>query len=330
MNAAAPVLIVGATGQLGTAVLLRLVASGHSVRAFVRPTSPRLAVDASGAELAFGDLRDAGSLEAACRGIETVVATANAVVPRGPASFEETEEHGYHNLIEACRAAGVRRVILMSVPLTPHDSGVETFRIKRRIEGELQRSGIPFTIFRGSLFMDDWFALMGSSIPLRGAEAHTLRRPFWFSKAFLGMVGHAIERRGLALVPGSGRARHAFITLDDVAAFLAGTVDRSETESTIHEIGGPEVLSWDEVVGVYAKVLGRPVRALHTPAGFYRAVALMLDPFSPAAANLMAMSGLCAVTDTPYATEELARRFGITLTSAEQFLSRKLALPDAD
>ena len=56
----------------------------------------------------------------------------------------------------------------------------------------------------------------------------------------------------------------------------------------------------------------------------------MLDPFSPAAANLMAMSGLCAVSDTPYATGELARRFGITLTSAEQFLSRKLALPDAD
>ncbi len=326
----ARVLVVGATGQLGTAVVLQLAASGRQVRAFVRPTSPRDALDASGAELAFGDLRDAGSLEAACRGVETVVATANAVVPRGPAGFEETEGRGYRNLIGACRGAGVRRLVFMSVPVTPLDFGVETFRIKRVIEAEIQKSGIPSTIFRGSLFMDDWFALMGSSIPLRGAESHTLRRPFWFSKAFLGMVGHLIEKHGLALVPGSGRARHAFIALDDVAAFLAGAADLSGTESTIHEIGGPEVLSWDGAVGVFAKVLGRPIRALHTPAGFYRATAALLDPFSAAAANLMAMSRLVALTDTPYSTVGLAQVFGITLTSAEQFLRRKLALPEAD
>ena len=322
------VLIVGATGQLGTAVLQRLRASGRPVRAFVRPMSPRDALEGSGAELAFGDLRDAGSVEAACRGVETVVATANAVVPRGPASFEETEEHGYANLIEACRAAEVRRFIFMSVPVTPHDKEVETFRMKRLIERQIQKSGIPSTIFRGSLFMDDWFALMGSTIPLRGADAHTLRRPFWFPRIFLGLVGRLIEKRGLALVPGSGRARHAFIALDDVAAFLAKAVELAGTESTVHEIGGPEVLSWEDVVGVFARVLARPVRALHTPIGFYRLTTALLDPFSPAAANLMAMSRLCAVTDTAFATEGLARLFDIPLTSAEQFLRRKLALPE--
>jgi len=52
---------------------------------------------------------------------------------------------------------------------------VPTFRLKRRIEERLQRSGISYTILRGSLFMDDWLALIGSSIPLRGAESATLR-----------------------------------------------------------------------------------------------------------------------------------------------------------
>ena len=322
-------LVVGATGQLGSAVLRRLAASGRPVRAFVRPVSPRDALEGTGAELAFGDLRDAASVEAACRGIETVVATANAVVPRGAASFEETEELGYRHLIDACRTAGVRRFVFMSVPVTPNDVRVETFRIKREVERELQASGIPSTIFRASLFMDDWFALMGSSIPLRGAQAHTLRRPFWFSKAFLSLTGHLIERRGLALVPGSGRARHAFIALDDVAAFLAQAVELAGTESTTHEIGGPEVLSWDDVVGIFARVLGRPVRALHMPAGFYSAISTLLDPFSAAAANLMAMSRLCAVTDTDFSTTEFASLFGIALTSAEQFLRQKQALPDA-
>jgi uncharacterized protein YbjT (DUF2867 family) len=321
------ILIVGATGQLGTAVLQRLAGSGHAVRAFVRPTSPRGSIESTGAELAFGDLRDAASVEAACRGVQTVVATANAVVPRGVSSFEETERLGYRHLIAASRASGVQRFVFMSVPVLPGEAKVTTFRVKREIERELQSSGIPSTIFRGSLFMDDWFALMGSSIALRGAEAHTLRRPFWFSKAFLRLVSGSIERRGLALVPGKGTARHAFVALGDVAAFLAKAVDRDEG-SAIYDIGGPQVLSWNEVVGIFEGVLGRRIRTIHTPAGFYRAVAALLDPFSPAAANLMAMSSLVAVADSPFSMAETARLFGITVRSAEEFLRERLALPD--
>src|SRR5699024_7770414 len=64
----APVLVVGATGQLGTAVVDRLRAAGHPVRALVRPSSPR-AFEPDGVELAFGDLRDPESLVAACQGV---------------------------------------------------------------------------------------------------------------------------------------------------------------------------------------------------------------------------------------------------------------------
>ncbi len=77
------VLVVGATGQLGTAVLRRLGKGGRPPRALVRPGSAYGHLEGSGVEIAYGDLRDAASLAAACRGIECVVATANAVVPRG-------------------------------------------------------------------------------------------------------------------------------------------------------------------------------------------------------------------------------------------------------
>jgi NADH dehydrogenase len=322
------ILIVGATGQLGTAVLQRLTHSERAVRAFVRPTSPRGAIETTSAELAFGDLRDAASVEAACRGVDTVIATANAVVPRGSETFEETEGLGYRQLIAASRASGVKRFVFMSVPVMPDEIKVTTFRIKRDIERELQSSGIPSTIFRGSLFMDDWFALMGSSIPLRGSEAHTLRRPFWFSTAFMKLVGRSIERHGLALVPGRGTARHAFVALRDVAAFLARAAERDDAGSAIYNIGGPEVLSWNDVVATFERVLGRKVRAIHTPASVYRAVAVLLEPFSPAASNLMAMSGLVAVADSPFSTAETAKLFGVKLTSAEEFLRERLSLAD--
>ncbi|HEY6930639.1 MAG TPA: NmrA family NAD(P)-binding protein [Thermoanaerobaculia bacterium] len=325
------VLIVGATGQLGAAVLRRLVKSGHTVRAFVRPTSPRGSIEETGVELAFGDLRDAASVAAACREVETVVATANAVVPRGSSSFEETEKLGYRHLIDASRGCGVKHLVFMSVPIMPREREVTTFRLKREIEQEIRSSRIPSTIFRGSLFMDDWFALVGSSIPLRGAELHTLRRGFWFSTGFLRLAGQSIEKRGLALVPGRGTARHAFVALNDVAAFLEKAVERGGAGTEIDDIGGPEILSFNEVVAIFEKVLGRKIRAFHTPAGVYRALAVGLEPFSPAASNLMAMSGLVAMADSPFPMAETAKRFGVKLTSAEEFLREKLALgEDAD
>jgi uncharacterized protein YbjT (DUF2867 family) len=323
-----PVLVVGATGQLGTAVLRRLERENAPTRprALVRPSSPR-SFEADSVELAFGDLRDSASIVAACRGVESVVATANVVVPRGPYRFDETEIEGYGHLVAACKSERVRRIVFMSVPATAYDPRVTTFRIKRRIEEMIRGSGLTYTIFRGSLFMDDWFALMGSAIPLRGAEAATLARPFWFSRAFLAVVGTSIEHRGLALVPGNGRARHAFIALDDVAEFLASAALAPEAPSAIENLGGPEILSWNEVALLFAKVLNRPVRILHTPSAVYRVLADVLEGFSPAAANLMALSWIASVTDTPFDTRTLAERSGVRLTSAEEFLRRKSSLP---
>jgi len=321
------VLVVGATGQLGTAVVRQLVARGRRVRALVRPSSDHAHLRISGVELAIGDLRDRASLDRACQGATEVIATANAVIPRGRASFEAVEGQGYANLIAASQVAGVRRFVFMSVPVTPHDDQVPTFRLKRRIERQVLESGLPYTVVRGSLFMDDWLALIGSSIPLRGAEAATLRRPFWFSRLFLGAVGTLVEQHGVALVPGSGQARHAFVALEDVAAFLVGAIGLPSARDTILEVGGPEVLSWDEAVAVFARVLGRPVRALHAPAGVFRLQQRLLQPVSAQASNLMGMNRLVATTDSAYQMASLSREFGISLTSVEQFLREKLRLP---
>lgn len=321
------VLVVGATGQLGTAVVRKLVARKKQVRALVRPGSDQAHLHAEGVELVVGDLRERTSLDHACRGATEVIATANVVIPRGRASFDTDEGTGYRNLIAAARSAAIQRFVLMSVPLTPHDAEVPTFRLKRQIEREVQASGLAHTIIRGSLFMDDWLALIGSSIPLRGAEAATLRRPFWFSRLFLRAVGRLVEDRGVALIPGTGATRHAFVALDDVAEFLVRSVDCPSARETVLEVGGPEILSWDEAVAVFASVLGRPIRPIHTPPGVFRVQQRLLAPWSPAAANLMGMNWVVATVDTPYPMADLAREFGVTPTTVERFLRQKLLLP---
>jgi uncharacterized protein YbjT (DUF2867 family) len=318
------ILVVGAMGQLGTALVRKLSSAGRPVRAFARPTSRYQHLKDS-AELVFGDLRSAESLDAACRGVDTVMATATAVIPRSRDTFTQVDDQGYLRLVNACKSHGVRRFVFVSVPVTPYDDLVPIFRYKRAVERLLQDSGLEYTIVRASLFMDDWLALIGSSIPLRGAEAHTLERPFWFSRLFLRAVGHSIERRGVALVPGSGRARHAFIAVDDVARFMIGSLDLPRAANAVWEVGGPEILSWDEAVATFGRVLGRPIRAVHQPAGVFRAALTLLSPISPAAANLMGLNYVTAVCDTAYDSRDLARGLGITLTSVEAFLRARIA-----
>lgn len=321
------ILIVGSTGQLGTVLVRRLAAQGERVRAFVRPTSKSSRLRIPNVELAVGDLRDAASLDAACKGVDVVIATANTVAPSGPYSFASIEEEGYRNLVRAAKHNGVKQVIFMSAPLTPHDQMVATFRHKRIIEKMIVDSGIAYTIFRGALFMDDWFALIGSSIPLRGAEAHTLDRPFWFSRMFMGGVGHLIEKQGIALIPGSGKTRHSFIAVDDVASFIVKSVGRPDALNAVMDIGGPESPTWDDVAELFGTVLGKRVRTIHTPAVVFKAQSILLGLLSPAAANLMAMNYVVATTDTVMDTEGLALRYGIRLTRPEEFLRQKAALP---
>lgn len=322
------ILVVGATGHLGTAVVRRLQDSNKEVRAFVRQTSDYERLQKDSVKLAFGDLCDKRSVDAACNGAEVVIATANTTVPRsGRYSFEADEGQGYLNLIESSERQNVRQFIFMSLPTSEIDAQIPEFRFKRLNEQRLQASGIPYTIIRGSLLMDMWLALMGSKIPLLGEEAATLHRSFWFSQLFMRLVGGLIENRGVAVINGDGKARHAFLSIDNAAAFLVNSIDHPDAQNAIIEIGGPDIMSWDDAVATYAKVLDRPVRATYSPPGVFRFMLKALMPFSPAVANVMGLNWWTGVCDSPHDALGVAERFGVTLTSVEQFLREKMSLP---
>ena len=80
------ILVVGATGQLGSLVVRRLRADGAPVRAMVRDPATAADLAATGAELAVADLRSPGTLDAALDGVTAVVATANSIAPSAPAT----------------------------------------------------------------------------------------------------------------------------------------------------------------------------------------------------------------------------------------------------
>ena len=112
------ILIAGATGFLGGEVCRRLAQSGESVRGLVRVTSDATAVErlrAIRVETVLGDVRDRDSLDAACRGVRTVVSTVTTTRSRQPGdSIEATDEAGQLALVDAARDAGAERFVYVS------------------------------------------------------------------------------------------------------------------------------------------------------------------------------------------------------------------------
>src|SRR3954453_11642509 len=146
------VLVTGATGLHGGAVVHALLAAGHRVRAFTRDgRGERSAWLANrGAELAVGDLLDTGSLVAAMRGTAAVYAV---TTPFGAGEAAEIEQGGH--IIAAAGEAGVPWLILASVASADRSTGIPHFESKAWIEAQLSASELPHTVVAPTFFYEN-------------------------------------------------------------------------------------------------------------------------------------------------------------------------------
>jgi uncharacterized protein YbjT (DUF2867 family) len=282
-------LVVGATGQLGGLIARQLLRHDTDVRVLVRPNSTYQPLVDAGALPALGDLKDRASLDAALQGVDVVITTANAVAATGTDTIESVDLLGNRNLIEAARAAGVGQFVFISALGCTPDSSVPFMRAKGVTEEHLRASGMPFTILAPNFFMEVWIG---------------------------GLVGLAVaEGRPVTLV-GEGRRKHSMISLQDVAAFAVASVGHPAAINRYVALGGPQALSWREVVACYEQLLRRAVGIETLPPG------KLVPGLPPIASGLMAAMD---TYDSPLDMAETARLFGVELTSVEAFARRTLA-----
>jgi uncharacterized protein YbjT (DUF2867 family) len=321
------ILVVGATGQVGSLVVRRLRAEGVPVRAMVRDPASAADLAATGAELVVADLSRPETLDAALDGVSTVVATANPVAPSRPGDSAAALEAGYAELVRRADRSGVSRFVLASVPVTGLDERVPVARAKRRTEQLLAESRLSWLSLRMPPFTEVWLALVGSELPLRGEERPTLARPYPTLRRFRRVTGATIDRRGLMLVPGPASGRQAFLSVHDAAAGLAAATRSGSGEGPV-DLGGPEVLSWTEVARIFERVLGRRVRVVSQPAALFAVLARALAPVAPSLAGVMGLNRLIATSETDWDTAEAAAQLGLgPRRSVEEILRAKAALP---
>ena len=238
------ILLTGATGTVGKALLPLLLDTGQPVRALVRDPR-RLGRHRVDVQLALGDLArlgDAHLRRQALRGADTVIHLAAAIRDEPGASVEEVTGLGTGRLLHAAEAAGVERFIFFSAIGAVPFQRTRFFRAKALAERAVAGSPLQTTIFAPSIVYD--------------------RDDPWVT----------ILRR-LALLPllpisGAGRARFQPIWAADVARCVLAALERGTADRL--ELAGPEVLTYEEIARLVARCAGRTRPVVHVPLNLVR------------------------------------------------------------
>ena len=290
------VLVTGGTGFIGPYVV-RAIAAAHDVRVLVREPGSAAGLPA---EEVLGDVTDPASLRRAVEGTDAVVHLV-AIINGRPEDFERIMSQGTRDLVAAAKDAGVRRFVHMSALGTDESTKdlVPYYRAKWSMEQTVKGSGLEHVIFRPSF-------VFGRG---DGALAQFLR----------------IARLApVTPIVGSGTQRIQPIWVEDVAAYFAAGLERPEAANRTFEIGGPDVLTWNEFwqrLKQAAKVR-RP--SLHVPVGLMRVQAAMLEklPTPPVTRDQLTM---LEAGDNVVSNDDAVDVFGLPLVPLDEQLRRGAA-----
>jgi uncharacterized protein YbjT (DUF2867 family) len=214
------ILVTGASGNAGGAVLKEVLKTNKPLKAMYR--SPGDAAKAThGAEAVIADFADKPSLGRALDGVDAVYLVCSPV-------RELVELEG--NMVDACREAGVRHVVLNSA-LGAGDYAKSFPGWHRHVEDKLKASGLDYTILRPNSFMQNILTYYAASIRTDGA--------------FYAAMGDA---------------RTSFIDVRDVAAVATRTLTSPGHKGNTYELNGPEALTYAEVAEKITRASGRRVQ----------------------------------------------------------------------
>ena len=228
------VLVVGATGDVGSAAAKIAVTKGHAVRALVRSTSNRDKLGEAKEKVEFfeGDMLDTASLERALQGIDGIIVSIrlNPAETQKGRTYKDVEEQGIKNLIEAGRKKGVRKIIHVSAAgVGPHCFS-DMYSAKHQAEEAIRQSGLDYTIFKPSgMFKDFQFFHIPTVIKL----GETSKWPTGPIDFHMNPLSHI-----------------------DLAKCMVDALTNLKASNKTLEIGGPDCITQGDLLNMIAKEAG--------------------------------------------------------------------------
>ncbi len=235
------VFITGASGFVGQEVVKELLARGHKVKALMR-RSLKKSKEWDKVEVVVGDCLHPAFLQEAVRGSEAVIHLVGIIreFPGRGITFERVHVEATKNVVDATKAAGARRYLHMSAlgarpePADPYH--VTNFRADRYV----MQSGLIYTIFRPSLIYGP-------------------------GDRSLNLFARQIRRLPFIAIVGDGTYELQPVPVWTMAQAFALALELPHTDNKIYDVGGPEPLTFNNIIDTIAAVLNRKVSKIHQP-----------------------------------------------------------------
>lgn len=275
--------VTGATGFVGGHLATALAESGHEVVAISRGRRGR--ARGEGITWVRADVVEGSGLEVAFPGCDAVIHLVAVIHERGRQSYDAVNRKGTENVVAAARAAGVAHLILQSALGASSDPRHAYLLSKWQGEEAVRAGGVPWTILRPSLIFgpgDGFFTLLAR-----------------------------LARRSPGIVPvvGSGATLFQPISIEDVVHCHQIALERGPSRR-IHEIGGPEHLSYREMLRIVEDAVGARRINLSVPAPMVLPGAFVMSklfrnpPLTPAQMRMLELNNITALDSTQ-------RQFGV-------------------
>ncbi len=249
------VFLTGGTGFVGSEVLRQLVAAGHVVRALVREGSEGKLAITENVEIFSGDVTDAGSLRGALAGCDAVIHLVGIIreFPRRGVTFKKLHVNSTENMLELAQKQGVQRYLHMSSNGTRERGSTAYHCTKWQAEELVRETTLDWTIFRPSLI-------------------------FGPDSEFVKMIAELIRRIPVVPVLGDGRYRMQPVLVAQVAASFVKALEMPETIGATYHLGGGASYSYDEILDLTAKALGKEkATKIHQPLFLIRPMIKLLQ-----------------------------------------------------
>lgn len=245
VNRKTTVLIVGATGYIGRAVVAEAVRQGHDVIAVTRSMQNDRWFE--GAEVVLADVSDPVSMEAAFSRKVDVVISCLATRSGLPKDFDDIDYKATLNVLDVAQKHGTGKFILLSA-ICVRKPELPLQLAKLKMEDALMRSGIDYTIVRPTAY-------------------------FWVFDSQTRMIA---KGKPAYVVGGGEQSRHNPISREDLAEFMVGSIGNSERSNRIFVIGGPEVpgniVTYRDALSMVFASLGREPKIVSIPTWLFVAL----------------------------------------------------------
>jgi len=295
------ILVVGASSKPGQKLVPFLLEKGYRVRALTRDPRKLEYVQSLGVEVFEGDLRQPDTLLCACEGAEAVVSSVTAPYAVGDNNVHTVDRAGNRVLIETAKNRGVKFFIFVSAYGAAQNHPVDFFRIKYETEAYLKSVGMGYTILRPTAFMEAWCHRLGLQV----------------------MDGNEIT------IYGDGKNPITFISAEDVARFIIFALEDPRLCNQTLTIGGPENLTFDEVVSTYESLLSKHVRRKYISAFRMKLMSSLYAPLDETQSRFIAMRCELATSNWQVDMTELVKRYPINLIKLEEWILRHLKQGDS-